>query len=425
MRLILSFAILLVAFLSFASASQAGHKRTPMRLQVESPKARHAHVTVKQGVKTFKYHYGEAIFDTRLWPLTLRASARKWVANIERRQGDVRRRALVLKDPDNCLHLGPLVDVPPNVSPPFEAGCDKFDELFIEVGVEKFDTREVEDQPSNGNNVIQERLFNDAYTGGMLLNTPYLRFDDGKIKQVGPQTEQKFAPDPNMPDVMVALRDGYGFGTDDDFVSLVIMADIGGARVFDEDFNHVPGVIRNLAGFINTVSLEHFDGRRRIAYTASAHVLAGLFEPIVVVDLDVADPAVDFLTRVDSSEPMAFNFDGPVPTGNALTEAILSTYAPYRVRIRAVVVEGEAPPFIEDRDGDGQYTALDLQHQHKLVSNQIEVEFDLTFELLFGEFANECTPRNLVYIDLDVNGKNGDPKCGGTGGARRVSRVPR
>jgi len=227
--------------------------------------------------------------------------------------------------------------------------------------------------------------------------------------------------------------DGYGYGVDDDLASLVLIANVGGARVFDENFDLDPTVIRNMAGFINTVSAEDLDAKSQTAITASMHILAGVFEPIAIIDADTDNPSFDYAIRVDSGEVVNFNLDEPFPpaapgAANAFYDELLSQYYPARVTIRAVVVNGEAPEFIEDTNGDTHFSAHDVADAgYQILSNEVVTTLTLTHEnLLTVSGDSKCPPRTFIHGDLDDNGSRGMlPECIGTSGSARQRRAPR
>ena len=176
---------------------------------------------------------------------------------------------------------------------------------------------------------FRARLIDDKFSDAPPRNTPYLRLFDGKVKPVGPKTGGRPDPLVSKPDEL----DGYGYGADDDLASLVIMADIGGARVFDENFDLTPGVIRNMAGFVNTVSAVDLNGRGATTITAYLHALAGAFEPIALIDTNVTDPSLagfEYAIRVDSGPVTGINLVEPIPpvamsgSANAFYDELLS-----------------------------------------------------------------------------------------------------
>ena len=427
-------AALSVLSLGLSMTAQAGkpHKKSDGRLSIAAPEATFTSIRVRNGIITKRYRNRSGALATTQWPLILRFESRTAVGFVASATADSRaREALVLKDPDGCLNLASLVeDIELAAFDPDCAGRTE-DETWIEVQQEKFDTFELVDNRQTGNDAVRERLVDDVYTDGVLLNTPYLALN--QIMAVGPQTGGPASGDPNG-----AEFDGYGYGADDDFTSLVIMADIGGARVFDLDFNHTPGFIRNLAGFVNTVSTELLDGKGQTAITATTHPLAGVFEPIALFDFSITNPdyaGFDYLQRVDSAPITAFELmssvpaeTDPPPQANEFYDELLSTYFPVAVTIRAVVVAQEAPAFIEDLNNDGKFTARDVRMAgYQLVSNEVEINLTLTHDNLLVDSPDiKCLPRTVIFDDLDGDGANGEPfKCTGKSGSSRSRRVPR
>jgi len=408
--------------------------RDDARLTIAAPGASFVRYRVRDGVRTSQYKNRSGALATTQWPLILRFESRTAVGFAASATADGRKReALVLVDPDDCYNLASLVD--DFMLPSFDPDCAgrAEDETYIEVQTEKFDTFKLRDNRQTGNDVIRDQLVDDVYQDGVLLNTPYLALKQGKMNAVGPKTGGPVSGDPEHPEL-----DGYGYGTDDDFASLVILADVGGARVFDLDFNQVPGVVRNLAGFVNVVSVELLDGLGQTVITAAIHPLAGLFEPIAVFDFSVTNPdysGFDYLQRVDSSPINAFQLMSEVPVetdppseANEFYDELLSTYYPVDITIRAVVVERQAPAFVRDLNHDGKFSAVDVRLAgYELVSNEVEISLTLTHDNLLIETEQiKCLPRTLLFDDLDGDGNNGEPfKCSGKSGSGRSRRVPR
>jgi hypothetical protein len=349
------------------------------------------------------------------WALVLRAEVPGSVAIVETAEEapSGRREAIVYRDPDDCLDMRhfPIT----NAGTPYENCPAGPNEKFVEFTTERFDTFDIADT-NTGNFQVRAKLVDDAFAPGVLLNKPYLKNTAGNVVQVP------------RPMTGGALVDGYGYGPDDDIPGLVLMANLGAARVFDENFNRTTRHIRNVAGFVTSVAQELLTKKGGSALTISMHVPAGVFEPIALFDLDVEAEGVDYLRRVESGPVRSFTFPTPPPTQNDLLFEITSSYSPFLLELRAVIVEGVAPTFIEDANRDGRFTAADLTRMgYRVLSNEAELrtveDFDLTVtQTLTGR---TCPPASLIYVDLDGNGRDGAINCQGSGGAARIRRPPR
>jgi hypothetical protein len=351
------------------------------------------------------------------WSLVLRIEAPGSVAIVESPEEPTqpigRREAIVLTDPDGCIDMRHFPIIRAGI--PYE-DCAGPDETFLEFTTERFDNFDVADS-NTGNFQVRDRLIDDVFTPGVLLNKPYLRNTAGQVVAVP------------RPQTGVLLVDGFGWGPDDDLVGVVMMSDLGAARAFDENFDRTQGkVIRNMAGFINSVAQELQTKRGGAALEAWMQVVAGMFEPIALFDLDVDDPSVDYLRRLESGPVQAFNFIAPPQDNDDILRDISSTYGTYPVDLRVVVVEGVAPTFIQDMNRDGRFTGADVRKMgYKVISNEARLKIVLDFDVLVSETftGRTCPPASLIYKDLDGNGLDGAIACSGTGGAARVRRPPR
>ena len=382
----------------------------PLKLKFTSPKADQARST---------------LFTTQ-WPLTLRMEIPRSVAFISTTEGGKgRRTAWVYSDPDGCLDVsdfrisGPI---------PYEEGCAGPDEKWVEATNERDDINFAVNNSGtrsdqNGNFVIRELMKDDPFNSATkLLNVQYYIDDNNKAKLVP------------RPRTGGDIEDGLGWGADDDWPGLVLMSDTGAAKVLDFDLQKPNGTqyIRNMAGLMQEVSSELLDRSHRSSVTGHAQVLAGMFEPVAVFDLSI-DPAgpyggFDFVRSVDGGPVEGFNTDVMLGNNTETTVALLETISPVDIVVRAVVVEGTAPDFIADMDGNGKYTQRDLQMMgFTPISNQTTLKTRLEFEALlsFPVGTINCPHRNLIFLDLDGDGSNGDPNCGGTSSVRRGTRVPR
>ncbi len=377
----------------------------PLRLTIDAPNSGHF-----QGLTT-----------PTGWALALRIEAPDSVAIVEspEEQGPPRgrREAIVLTDPDGCIDMRHFpITLPPQgrAGIPYE-DCNGPDETFMEFTTERFDNFDVLDS-NTGNFQVRALLVDNAFVTGVLLNKPYLRNTAGDVVAVPrPQTGE-------------TLTDAFGFGPDDDLVGLVVMSPLGAANVFDEDFNRTLGpYIRNMGGFINSIAQELLTRRGGSAVVAWMQVIAGMFEPIALFDLDVDAPGVDFLRRLESGPVQAFSFIGTPQNDDDVLREISATYGSYDVDMRVVVVEGVAPTFIRDMNGDGRYTIADLRRMGlNPQSNEARLKLRVDFDVLVTDTitGRTCPPASLIYFDLDGNGSDGAINCSGTGGATRVRRPP-
>jgi hypothetical protein len=359
----------------------------------------------------------QGLTTTTGWSLVLRIEVPDSIAILESPEEATvpvgRREAIVYDDPDGCIDMRhfPIL----RAGTPYEENCGGPDESFIEFTTERFDNFDVADGQT-GNFQVREALVDDAFTAGALLDKPYIRNTAGSIVPVPrPQTGGE-------------LLDGFGYGPDDDLPGLVIMSNLGAARAFDEDFNAVPGgVIRNMGGFINSVSQELLTKRGGSAITAWMQMVAGMVEPIALVDLDVDDARVDYLRRLESGRVRAFQFRTSPQSEDDVLFEISSSYSPFELDLRVVLVEGVAPTFIHDKNRDGRFTATDLRRMgHKVLSNEARLRVIQDFDVVVTQTVSgrTCPPPSLIYRDLDGNGLDGAISCSGSGGATRIRRKP-
>jgi hypothetical protein len=374
---------------------------------------RPAHITI-QGPLSGNF---QGLTTTTGWSLVLRIDVPDSIAILESPEEATvpvgRREAIVYDDPDGCIDMRhfPII----RAGTPYEENCGGPDESFIEFTTERFDNFDIADAQT-GNFQVREALVDDAFVPGTLLDKPYLRNTAGSIVAVPrPQTGG-------------SLLDGFGYGPDDDLPGLVIMSNLGAARAFDEDFNAIPGgVIRNMGGFINSVSQELLTKRGGSAITAWMQMVAGMVEPIALVDLDVDAAGVDYLRRLESGRVRAFQFRAPPQSEDDVLFEISSSYSPFELDLRVVLVEGVAPTFIHDKNRDGRFTATDLRRMgYNVLSNEAQLRLVEDFDVVVTQTVSgrTCPPPSLIYRDLDGNGLDGAITCSGSGGATRIRRKP-
>jgi hypothetical protein len=392
--------LLLVALLPLSKAAEA--QTPPVQLGVVLPRANGPFSTLTGGNYT----------------IALQIKVPHAVAFID----DLGAEAIVIKDPDNCIDMSHF-----SSSGPYETCAGGPNETFIEFHSER------SDQPFQSDFctfALSSRLVDDAYDPGNVLNLnkPYLiagnvsgtaGSTDGilELRPVGAGTGGPSNPG-SFDD-----EDCYGLSNDDDLPGLVLMADVGPMRVFDEDFNLVGSRIRNFAGMLNSVTIElndSFDGSSIMAFL---RVPDGLLEPLTLVDRSITNPNVDFMTRRDSGPVQSHTFSTPPGNQRELVAAILATYPDVNVRVRAVIVQGEAPAFIDDLDGDGTYTAKDVQLAgYTLLSNQVNLQIHAVQNDVISEYDPFKCPAAILAGDLDGDGQTGY-SCN-TGNARSIRRPP-
>ncbi|NNE41894.1 MAG: hypothetical protein HKN14_13360 [Marinicaulis sp.] len=352
---------------------------------------------------------------------------------------------LVLDDPDGCLDLSHSfpTDLFPFYTPfPFESCPGGPDETFMNFTTDIFDAPDVRDESGFCEGSIKDRLVRDEF--GDLppssMNTPYVdpRFSDGAagiggIFQVGPKTGGPIST------TDFDHEDCYGFGADDDIPSLVVMANVGAARVFDENLVYDNTRIRNMAGLVSGVASELLDSARATAVVARMPVRLNMLRPMTFVDLDGGFfgpfPASVNITTQNDEEQVTASASNLNSTGDVV-DAVFSTFPnDYEVEIRAVVVNGRAPEFIEDSNGDGAFTAADLTHggAYELLSNEATITVNLLnfFALVDEQDGSECPPSSTpfgsdqqLYVDLDADGTSGVCQDG-DGTSHSGVRVPR
>ena len=425
--------LLVLSFAETTSANGYSKSSSKMRLTLEAPAASYVRKRRRDGITTFDYKNRSGLLTTTQWPLIMRLESGSALSFVKEFLKGQNREALVLRDPDGCLVLTSLIDDIAGLGKTeFDANCTGLaeDEIYLEVQSEKFDTFELLDNTNTGNDAIQARL-TDNDCSNPAENTQCGLSPHGK-RQTTTWLVRKRGEQ---------ISDGYGFGADDDASGMVVMIDVGGARVFDPiTFDRNPYVLRNMAGLINTVSEELLTGWRKTAITMTTHTLTGYVDPIAIFDFSISDPkyaGYNALVRIDSGPIIPFNYGSDFPlnddnsksTFNPFYDEILEQIYPTKVTVRAVAVAGEAPDFIDDINYDGKFTAADVELAgYSLISNEIKTTIRLTHDNLLAETPNpKCPPRTVLYLDLDGDMVSGAPqkKCKGTSSSTRKRRVPR
>jgi hypothetical protein len=394
----ISFQHLLPVLLLFPVSGRA-HQR-PIQLSLSLPASRGPASTLNAGNYT----------------IALRLAVRDAVGFVD----DILFEAMVIEDPDNCLDLSHFSQIGA-----YESCAGGPNETFVAFRSERFDQPGVVDACATA---VSQRLVDDTFNPSNILNLnkPYLIA--GNLTGGGGSTDgtlelRPVGPGTGGPASSANSQDCYGLAADDDLPGLVLMADIGPMRVFDEDFNLVGSRIRNFAGMLNSVTIELLDKRDRSSILAFLRVPDGLLEPLTLVDRDITNTSIDFMTRRDSGPIQSHNFTGPATFLPEIVAEILATYPDVNVTVRAVIVDGEAPSFIDDLDGNGRYTAKDLTLAgYTLLSNEATLQIHaIQNDVLSDFFPFEC-PAAILAGDLDGNGVTGY-SCN-TGNARSIRRPP-
>jgi hypothetical protein len=401
---------------ALTSSALAAAATKPIKLSASSPKARSL----------------QGLLQDDGWHLTFRLrsdTASDYFEVRERFEGGSDFDLLVVDNPDDCLDLSHTG----TINGAFEAGCPGgADEKFVTFNPSSAAHPQLPDTRFCGAPFVDDMkdtpVTDLVSQGGTVPFTEstksyyFSQFFGGLFRPTGPTTEF----DPTIPDC-------YGYGTDEDLPSLVIMADAGGAKVFDTDLNFDNSRIRNMGGLVTSVGYELLNRNDVTAIVATLYVTNGMLEPQIFVDLGAntiaggapfTDP--EFKYRVDAGPlqtvALTGSFDSPAFL-QAIQEEVGSQTT---VKVRAVVVQGPGPAFIDDLDGNGKFNRRDLELAgYETLSNTSVTTLQLIAReaLRTEEDSYEC-PTNLLYTDLDGDGQAAG--ClDGDGTSRSALRVPR
>jgi hypothetical protein len=109
------------------------HAKPDLRLTIAAPESRYFRVQRRHGVTTYRYINRSGIMSTTQWPLVFRIESRTAIGFVATKAQAQEREALVLTDPDECLHLGSLLE---DLTPPvFNSMCSSEDETYIEIRI--------------------------------------------------------------------------------------------------------------------------------------------------------------------------------------------------------------------------------------------------------------------------------------------------
>jgi len=348
---------------------------------------------------------------------------------------------LIFDDPDGCLNppapgwliipspgvCGAPDPVPEDWTPP------PSDETYLEFWTD-VDMAGVEDFAGNEQ---RQRDLMDGFGGG----GPEFDSWDENTNAVMPCTPRAFDPncDKFGPYTGDDESDGFGIGADDDIPGLVVIAEFGIGKTYDEpNFDPTyPHAARNLAGLVNSVSYDLSDLEKDkkpkgkpgphpggvseyVRIWAHMNMLNLVARNVIQYDACVGninydDPPYedsvvscdgDELWRIDGGpiQTSPMNFERPDGASIALLESTV-------FEIRAFLVAGQAPNVLEDENHDGKVDSADaVEAGYTLLSNEDSIEFlQLSQLICFGGGGN------AVYMDLDGNGAAIVPIVCGTG----------
>ena len=188
--------------------------------------------TVKLSIREpVRHNNNGGAIEGRDWNLEFRLTVDNALGFVELTGNGDRHEALVISDPDNCLEfdLGH-----PTYPGPFDGACadSPADEVFFAFRTDPNDRSGVTDIDQCDFLVEQPRLQDDPPTtlpGDS--NKAYLLAPDQAIPDGSPPIARSMGPLTGGQ----TIGDCYGYGRDEDLPGLVVMVDVGAARVFDVD----------------------------------------------------------------------------------------------------------------------------------------------------------------------------------------------
>jgi len=409
-----------VSFILASGVALATDPGPPVKLSIREP---------------VKHNNKGGFVEGRDWNLEFRLAVDNALGFVEFLGNGEKREALVISDPDNCLEfdLGH-----PTYPGPFDGACadSAADEVYIPFRSDLNDRSGVADVDQCDFLIEQPRLQDDPpTTAAEDSNKAYLLAPNQSFFDSSPPIARGMGPLTGGQ----TIGDCYGYGQDEDLPGLVVMVDVGAARVFDQNFDIIEvatGVrrIRNLAGFTSTVTRELQDRFGRSHVVAHMQVERGMLEPLVVFDARTAptSPFIGstFQRRIDSGPVETFSWVTQ-PTSDytaAEIEELLATLPDSTtVKIRAVLVDGPAPQYIDDLDMNGKFTINDLVLMgHTPLSNQARRTINVIQQDKFEDFGGplEC-PSFRVIAGVDLDGNNIGYICeDGDGNSRSFKRIP-
>lgn len=325
---------------------------------------------------------------------------------------------IIFNDPDGCTEVGVSFGLPmalqpvclqqmfPGIPVDFQHFLDPSqvvpDETFLQFRIDN-DAAGVADFTSNPG------LADPAQSGGpvFLGLTNQLVGDEG-VGSPLPLKELAIGPFTGA-----SVDDGFGYGADDDLTGLVVLSNRGVGVVYQDadafpgtrlaNFTPVsPRTLRNLAGFLESVSYELKSNNGKTVIHANMTLPNGLIAPILAVDNCMNTDPGDLNATCDAIGRYQVD-GGPFQTGADVGVELWSAVIPAMTfEIRAFIVSGTAPSQLADLNGDGKVTAADAKLAgYKLVSDEAVTQF----RQFPSQLCSEQDALSTVFgADFDGNG---------------------
>lgn len=263
---------------------------------------------------------------------------------------------------------------------------------------------------------------------------------NGIEREAGVRLAPPPPPPGSVPPTLFLGPDGVGYGANDDLPGLVLLSNVGVGRVLDLELGSDTNVTgfeqrsplqaRNLAGLMTRVAFDVRVNARRTVLSTSMLVPPEMFTPFTLVDFCVTDEGPfcigleNGVVRIDGGPIVPFEI---VEAGSFDITTASPPFA-VDVQVRAVMVQGDAPTFVDDCDANNVINARDLVCMgYQLLSNEAVVDFRT------GGFFLECEEAqaqtlfegpggNRVTVDFDGFPVIGQISCPSGGG--RISPPP-
>lgn len=209
------------------------------------------------------------------------------------------------------------------------------------------------------------------------------------------------------------VRDGYGYGANDDWPQLVLLSNRGVGVVLDEHFNRGPiEERRNLAALLEWVAYDLADAKGRSAVSSGTIVPYALFSPLIMVDEAIGQPDASGHAYIPGFK---FRIDGgPIQSGSygCLHQQYFELLYGAEVELRVFLVSGSAPRVLSDMDGDSDVDAADAELSGlKVISSERTARFRL-WDGVWGVGNSYFNDRaNRIYADFDGNGDSTNRLC--------------